>query len=182
MLETNNKVVLHTQRWIESVVVGLNFCPFAAREIQKNSVRYSVSTGIGQQQWLDEFRLELEMLDSDASIETSFLIYEHQLSDFPDYLIWVEALNIMLENWEYEGIYQIASFHPDYTFEGSSPDDPGNFTNRSPYPMIHLLREESLEKAIASHPDIEAVPESNVKLARDRGLMFMEELLANAKK
>jgi hypothetical protein len=120
--------------------------------------------------------LECQRLDEDKFIETSLLIFPDAFADFEAYLNLVEMVEELLEDQDYEGIYQVASFHPDYRFSDASEDDPANFTNRSVYPMLHLLREDSLDKAIDSHPDVESIPERNVAFAREKGLAYMKLL------
>jgi hypothetical protein len=120
--------------------------------------------------------LECQRLDEDESIETSLLIFPDAFTDFDAYLNMVEMAEALLDDQDYEGVYQVASFHPEYRFADAPEDDPANFTNRSVYPMLHLLREDSLEKAIDAHPDAEAIPERNILFAREKGLAYMKLL------
>ncbi|MBS2035153.1 DUF1415 domain-containing protein [bacterium] len=167
-------VVAQTRAWIEKVVVGCNFCPFAARELRQGGIRYHVlSEPIEKQAFLDE----LERLDQDAGISTTFLILTQPDLTFDDYLLVVQQAQVWLEEADYEGVYQLASFHPDYCFADSVSDDAANFTNRSPHPMLHLLREEAVSAAIDSHGNAESIPANNIRLARQHGLAYMRELL-----
>ena len=120
----------------------------------------------------------MQQLDEEPSIETTLLILPSGFEDFNHYLDLVEIADALIADNDYEGVYQVASFHPGYLFAGSSENDPSNYTNRSPYPMLHFLREASLTQAIDSHPDIDAVPEKNIAFANDKGLSFMQQLLA----
>jgi hypothetical protein len=121
---------------------------------------------------------ECARLDENENIETTLLIYPKAFANFDEYLDFVEIAERLLEVEDYEGIYQLASFHPNYCFEGSNENDAANYTNRSPYPMLHLLREESLEKALETYPNPENIPENNIKLTRELGLQKLKETLA----
>ena len=162
---------------METVVVGLNLCPFAKRELVKNSVRFSVSCAESEEQLLADLQEELEVLDRNESIETSLLIHPRVLQSFYDYNQFLDYADGLLLQMNLEGVYQIASFHPQYQFGGTEPDDAENYTNRSPYPMLHLLREESLERAIADYPDSDLIPERNIELMRRMGHEKLQALL-----
>lgn len=162
---------------MESVVVDLNLCPFAKRELVKNRVRFYVSEATTEEQLLSDLQAELELLSSDETIETTLLIHPEVLQDFYDYNQFLDYVDDLLEQLELEGIYQVASFHPDYQFGGTEPDDVENYTNKSPYPMLHLIRESSLEKAIASYPDPDKIPERNIELLETMGREKMKALL-----
>lgn len=170
------QVINQTRKWIADVVIGCNFCPFAAVPYKKDMIHYSVEYSTDLTSCLEAFMLECQRLDEDDAIETSLLIFPEAFSAFEDYLNLVELVEELLEEEDYDGIYQVASFHPDYRFADSPEDDPANYTNRSIYPMLHLLREESLDKAIDAHPDAEGIPGRNVSFARDKGLAYMKLL------
>jgi hypothetical protein len=110
------------------------------------------------------------------TIETSFIIFTNSFEDFDDYLDFLALAETLIEEHAYDGVYQVASFHPKYKFEGSNELDAANYTNRSPYPMLHIIREESLEKAIALHPNTEEIPQRNIEFARGKGLKYMKLL------
>lgn len=171
------KIAEQTKTWIEKVVIGLNFCPFAKREVLRNSIRYVVSEKKDLEQVLLEFIEELKFLDANAATETSLLIYPTLFEDFEDYLDLVAMGQDFLRQLNYEGIYQLASFHPDYQFGGTELDDASNFTNRSPYPVLHLLREESLEKALEHYEAPEEIPERNIKVAEEQGFKALQKML-----
>jgi len=170
-------VVAHTQAWVESVVVKHNFCPFARREVESQRLRYQVVEqplpAVGLQALADECAL----LDREAGIETTLLVCPRGYEAFEDFLDLVDLANQLLEQLGYEGVYQLAHFHPDYQFEGVDKADASNYTNRSPYPMLHLIREASMAKALASYEAPEQIPERNVALARSLGATAMQEAL-----
>ena len=165
-------------RWVESVVVDLNLCPFAKRELMKNRVRYKVTDAENEEQLLVVLEEELGLLGSDPSIETTLLIHPNLLRDFFDYNQFLDCADRLLVKMKLDGVYQIASFHPEYRFDGTDPDDVENYTNRSPYPMLHIIREESLEQAIADYPNIDQVPARNVELMNRLGVEKLRNLLA----
>lgn len=163
--------------WVETVVVGLNLCPFAKRELINNRVRFCVSDADYPEQLLSSLQTELERLGHDSSIETTLLIHPNTLTDFQDYNQFLDIADELLTDMELQGIYQIASFHPQYQFADSEMDDVENYTNRSPYPMLHLIREQSLENALANYPDADKIPERNIALLKQLGHDKMQALL-----
>lgn len=172
-----------TRKWITDVVIGLNFCPFAAREMKRNTVRF---TSFGQEdpaQCLQALLDEIQYLDNNPGIETSFLLFPDCFPDFMDFLNLVDLAEGLIEREGYEGIYQVASFHPNYQFAGSPADDPANYTNRSPYPMLHLLREESVEQALEHYAgNADEIPARNIQVSREKGLIYMKMLRENCLK
>jgi len=173
---STDEVISQTKKWISDVVIGCNFCPFAAVPYKKGSIHYAVEYSTDLDSCLQAFILECQRLDEDESIETILLIFPDAFADFDDYLNMVEMAEELLEDQDYEGVYQVASFHPQYRFAEAPDNDPANFTNRSVYPMLHLLREDSLEKAIDTYPDAEGIPERNITFAREKGLAYMKLL------
>lgn len=173
----NTEVVEPVRRWVETVVVDLNLCPFAKRELVKNRVRFVVTPATTEEQLLRMLQSELELLSSEPSVETTLLIHPDVLHDFYDYNQFLSRAEGLLAQLNLEGVYQIASFHPDYQFAGTEPADAENYTNRSPYPMLHLIREESLERAIAAYPDVEKIPSRNTDLMNTLGKDKLQELL-----
>jgi hypothetical protein len=174
---TDSEIISLTKKWIEQVVIGFNFCPFAAKEFKNDTIHYHVETGADLEACLKQFFIECERLDSDESIETTLLILPNAVRDFRDYLDLVGMAEQLLAVHDYEGVYQVATFHPAYLFAGSDEDDAANYTNRSPFPIIQLLREESIEKALERFPDPDKIPERNIKFARNKGLEFMRKLI-----
>lgn len=175
----NEIIVTKTKSWITNVVVACNFCPFAAREIKRGSIHYEVISEATSKAVLEATLEIFLLLDKNEQIETSLLILSESFSEFNEYLDLVEKAETLLTKKNYEGIYQIASFHPKYIFAGSNENDPSNYTNRSPYPMLHFLREDSVTKAIAGYTDIENVPKRNIAFTNEKGLACMQQLLKN---
>ncbi len=173
-----SEIIQHTEKWIKSVVIDLNFCPFASKALLKKSVRYIVLKEVGVKQSLEALVQEFEFLNDHEDIETTFLIFANDFVDFKVYLQLVKKAENTITKEDYDGIYQVASFHPDYCFDGSDSDDAANYTNRSIYPMLHVLREDSLTKALALYPSPELIPEHNIALARQKGLQYMQMLRA----
>ena len=179
MNDKDQVVIQQTKNWVEQIVIGLNLCPFASRPFQNDHIEYTVNSGDFTEQHLHQLAASFARLDASEEIETSLLIYPDAYQSFDNYLQLLDLANHLLEDMDYAGIYQIASFHPDYRFEGSTEDDASNYSNRSPYPMLHLIRESGLEKAIANYPDIERVPEDNIKKLREIGYLEMQNKLKN---
>ena len=173
-----SEIIQQTEKWIKSVVIDLNFCPFASRALLKKSVRYIVLKDVGVKQSLEALVQEFEFLNDHEDIETTFLIFANDFVDFKVYLQLVKKAENTITKEDYDGIYQVASFHPDYCFDGSDSDDAANYTNRSIYPMLHVLREDSLTKALTLYPSPELIPEHNIALARQKGLQYMQMLRA----
>jgi hypothetical protein len=155
-----------TKAWLEQFVIGLNLCPFAAKPFREDRIHFALEHSPEPTQIAERFIDELERLQASPEIETTLLIVPNALSDFEVYWDFIEIAEAIIDQLGLMGIFQIASFHPDYCFEGVESDDPANNTNRSPYPMLHLLREQSLSEAIAAHPDVAGIPERNVALLR----------------
>lgn len=161
-------------------MIGFNFCPFAKKEFVKDTIGYKVSDSIKIEDALYELLEQFKILDNDSNIETSLLIFEHGFAKFEDYLDLLDVANQLLEREGYEGTYQIASFHPNYIFDGADEDDASNYTNRSPYPILHILREASLEKVLQKVDDPDAIPERNIQFAQEKGRLFFERILEKA--
>ena len=176
--ETTESIIARTRQWIETVVVGMNFCPFAKREMRHNTVRFIVSSDLDIESVLLQLIDECTHLDVDDGTQTTLLILPEGFADFDDYLDLAGLAEDLLADRGYEGVYQVASFHPDYRFADADADDPANYTNRSPYPMLHLLREDGLEAAIASYTDPDAIAENNIAKARALGSDYWLKLMA----
>lgn len=172
-------IIAQTKKWITDVVVGCNFCPFAAREVKKGSIHYEVLDDANAESSMEAALGIMQLLDNNRDIETALLILPNDFENFEDYLDLVETAEALLEENDYEGIYQVASFHPQYLFAGAPADDASNYTNRSPYPMLHFLREDSVSKAVDGYPDIDDVPYKNIQFAKEKGLRYMQQLLAS---
>jgi len=165
------------RRWVEDLVVGLNLCPFAGRELIKNRVRFVVTAATTEEQLLAVLETELALLNDDAAIETTLLIHPDVLQDFVDYNQFLDAAEGLLAQTKLEGVYQLASFHPNYQFAGTAADDAENYTNRSPYPLLHILREASLARSIAAYGDVEQIPVRNIEQMKSLGREKLQALI-----
>jgi len=166
------RIVEATRIWLEKAVIGLNLCPFAGVPWRQGRVRMQVSEATSLQQLAEDLAGELLALNKTdpAERETTLLIHPYVLGDFLDYNDFLDIADGLLEQLELDGILQMASFHPDYRFADTPPDDPANCTNRSPWPMLHLLREDSIEAATANHPDPNAIYQRNIETLRSLGV------------
>jgi len=178
-MDKHDTIIKQTQCWIEKVIIHYSICPFAKREFEKNNIHYEVIDTDDMQNQLEQLIIQCESLDQDPNRETSLLIFPNGLSDFDRYLDLLEISIELLDKQGYEGIYQLASFHPQYRFEGSAIDDPSNYTNRSPYPMLHILREASVEQRLEHYPKPENIPDNNIHLTTELGIKKMKQLLAD---
>jgi len=176
-MNTPETIIHQTKQWLQQVVIGCNFCPFALPVVKKDAVQYIVCDATETAAVLEQLLLEMKRLDELPEVETSLIILSEGFQRFDLYLKLVEWAEALIEQEGYEGVYQVASFHPLYCFAGADLNDPANYTNRSPYPMLHLLREESIEAALDSFPDPDSIPERNVQFAREKGLAYMHLLL-----
>jgi len=165
----NDEIIAPVKKWVESLVVGMNLCPFAKRELANDRVRFTMTEAITEEQLLTALQAELELLINDEAIETTLLIHPEMLQDFYNYNQFLNFVDELLVQMKLEGVIQVASFHPDYQFGGTEPDDAENYTNRSPYPLLHLLRESSIERAATEHPDVSQIPVRNIELMNETG-------------
>jgi len=170
------------KHWLEHTVIGLNLCPFAKRELIKNRIRFMVTYAKTTPQLMQMLHAELQHLDQNPTTETSLIIHPSVLTQFADYNDFLEDAESLLIEQGYEGQYQIASFHPHYQFAGTQAEDAENYTNRSPFPLLHLLRERSLEQAIASYPNPEQIPERNIALMNTMGTAKLQQQLQDCYK
>jgi len=168
--------------WIEQVIVGHNFCPFAKNELGEERVRFSVCGECDKEKILNTVIDECQFLDLNPDTETTLIIFSKGLRNFDQFLNLVELADELMSLQGYEGVYQLATFHPDYCFAGLDVSDAANFTNRSPYPVLHLIREQSLEQALQNYPEPELIPENNIRLAREKGAGYFQNLLITLKK
>ena len=154
-----------TLRWLERAVVGLNLCPFAKSVLVKKQVRNALTAASSADELLAELEHELNLLAASdpAKLDTTLLIHPQAMTDFLDYHFFLAEADALLKSLGYEGVFQIASLHPDYEFAGSEADDIANYTNRSPYPTLHLLRESSIDRAVAAFPGAESIFERNIE-------------------
>lgn len=183
MVETSGspeRVIALTRHWLGVAVIGLKLCPFAAGPFAREQIRYRVSEQRSTAGLAQELARELQHLHAaDPQLcETSLLIHPHVLTDFADYNQFLDEADATVASLDLRGELQIASFHPDYQFAGSEPDDAQNYSNRSPYPMLHLLREDSVARAVAAYPDIGSIGERNIATLRRLGHAGWRQLLS----
>ncbi|MEX0605472.1 MAG: DUF1415 domain-containing protein [Marinobacter sp.] len=160
----SQQIIAATQLWLEKAVIGLNLCPFARAPYLKGQVHFEVSEALTQEALLEDLTAALTSLLAKRAeiVETTLLIHPEVLLDFEDFNDFLQTANHAVELLGLEGTLQIASFHPCYQFAGTEPDDLENYTNRSPYPILHLLRESSIERAVDSMEDTDAIYEANI--------------------
>lgn len=175
--KTNDTLVIdHVKRWLDQFIITLNLCPFANRERINNRIRFVVSSADHQDPLLADLAVELEHLYSHPDMQTTLLIHPHTLTDFADYNQFLNQVDALLDALDLIGIFQVASFHPNYRFADTEPNDAENYTNRSPYPILHILREASVERAIHEHPDADSIPTTNINRLNDMGVKKLKEL------
>lgn len=167
----------HVLHWVRSFIVELNICPFANHVLSDKTLGITVSSATNLEDALTALMSAIYHLDKDTNEETTLLVFPNLFADFSEYLHYVEIAEKWLLMASYEGIYQLATFHPDYVFADVTGDDVSNYTNRSPYPMIHILRESSLDKAIAFYGDTTVIPAQNIQLMHRLGLDKIKQLI-----
>lgn len=170
-------VINSVRKWVDQVVVGLQLCPFAKSEIDRDGVHYIFTPANSDAELLEALAMEINRLDTDFPDDTALLVHPNVCEDFAQYNQFLSSAEMLLRDMGMEGVYQIASFHPDYQFADTQPEDAENYTNRSPYPMMHLIREEILEQALKSLENPEDVPERNIALLRGLGSEKMKQML-----
>jgi hypothetical protein len=174
--------ILKTKQWLEDVIIGLNFCPFAKKEFVNNTIRYQLCDAKKIDFALDELAKQFEMLIQEPQIETTLVIFNEGFKSFESYLDLLDYANDLLVELDYEGTFQLASFHPDYYFEGEAFDDASNYTNRSPLPTLHVIREASMAKVLSVYKNPETIPENNIKLAQEKGAQYFKNILKSIHK
>ena len=177
MASAHKQVVEKTRHWVETIVVGLALCPFARSELASKRVQFTVSDALSEEQLLMDLQQSLSELADNSAIETTLLIHPDVLQDFYDYNQFLDLADALLLDLGLEGVYQVASFHPDYQFADTEPDAARNYSNKSPFPMLHLIAEETLEKAIDNTPDVHLIPERNAALLEKLGIVKLKEML-----
>jgi len=175
---TDEEILKQTRHWLEKAVIGLNLCPFAKSVYVKNQVRLVVSHARHADDLLEELDRELDLLVATPAeeIDTTLLIHPTLFDDFLDFNDFMEIADGVVDEHELEGVVQLASFHPKFQFDGTQEDDIGNYTNRAPFAMLHLLREESIARAVQAFPQAEAIFEENIKTLEKIGLSGWQAL------
>ncbi|MGH6622318.1 MAG: DUF1415 domain-containing protein [Burkholderiaceae bacterium] len=171
-----------TQDWLERAVIGLNLCPFAKAVHLKQQIRWVVSAATDAGSLREDLVRELQFLASadPGVVDTTLLIHPHALNDFLDYNDFLDVADDAIDELGFAGVLQVASFHPDYQFEGTAPGDVDNLSNRSPYPTLHLLREDSVARAVAAFPDAASIYERNIETLRRLGAEGWLKLMTKA--
>lgn len=164
--QDNAKIELSSLEWVRNVVVGLNLCPFANQVVNSGQLRLCTENSADMATVLATLIQNCDHIIAEGNDDTVLLVLPNGFQVFDDFLDLIEHAQALLEDLELEGVVQIATFHPDYQFEGASFDDPANYTNRSPYPMLHLLQESAVEEAVKSHPDPGSIPQRNIERLR----------------
>lgn len=159
-----NNVEQQVWQWLDDVVIGLNLCPFAKKPRINQQIKVFVSNVRSDETLINDFMNELEFIRDVDPMETDTCVFviPNMLADFDDYLNYLALANMTVQQMGLEGEFQLASFHPDYQFEDTQPEDKENLTNRSPYPVIHIIREATVEKVLKHYPDPEMIPENNI--------------------
>ncbi len=171
--------IAETRKWLEQIVIGLNLCPFAKAVYVKDQVRFVLSDATTPEALVEELAEELILLrDTPAEqIDTTLIVHPDVLTDFLEYNDFLDNADAAIEALDLQGILQVASFHPQYQFAGVAPDDVSNYTNRAPYPTLHLLREDSVERAVAAFPDPDVIVERNIDTLDKLGIEGWTRLL-----
>lgn len=177
MINNEHSAVLATKKWLEDIIIGLNFCPFAKKEFVNNTIQYHNSTQKKLKPVLHEFVEQCQYLQDHDELETTLIVYDEGFRSFDRYLDLVDYANDLLAESGFEGIFQLASMHPEYCFDGIDFDDASNFTNRSPYPMIHIIREASMARVLSVYKEPEKIPENNIMLAQQKGSDYFKNIL-----
>lgn len=177
---SQTKIISATQTWLEKAVIGLNLCPFAKAVHVKKQIRYVVSAAQSERELYADLRQELTSLQKadPAKVDTTLLIHPNVLTDFIAYNSFLSMADLALGELDLDGILQIASFHPHYQFAGTKPDDIENYTNRSPYPMLHILREASISRAVDAFPNPDDIYLNNIDTLKKLGLTGWHELFS----
>ncbi|MGI2259844.1 DUF1415 domain-containing protein [Shewanella sp. GXUN23E] len=171
-----------TENWVRRFIVKYNICPFARPDLDAGNMRYCVAQSAELEQILMAVIEECGHMDAHPELSTSLFIIPQGVEQFDDYLDLLDIATALLEAQGYDGVYQLASFHPDYCFDGVAPDDASNYTNRAPLPVLHIIRESALAEALKGYQDPEAIPERNIQFTRRKGGNFFELLLEGCRR
>ena len=160
-----DQIEQQVRQWLEQVVIGLNLCPFAGAPYRNGQVRISISEATNDETLLAHVQNELALIDQTPAtqLETTLLVVPSMLADFDAYNQFLTPVDALLRHGGWEGKFQIASFHPRYQFRGTKGDDASNLTNRSPWPILHIIREASIDRALADYPEPDSIPERNIR-------------------
>lgn len=178
-MTTPDEVIAATRNWVERAVIGLNLCPFAKAVYVKNQVRIVVSKARHLDAFLEELDSELDLLAAadPSEIDTTLLVHPTLLPDFLEFNDFMQLVEAAVTEHDLEGVIQIASFHPSFQFADTEPDDISNYTNRAPYPTIHLIREASIARAVETIPDTDSIYERNIETMKALGHLGLKRVL-----
>ena len=178
-MKDKQQIIETTKLWLDRFVIGLNLCPFAKHPFRNDKIRYVVFEGDDLEKLTETLLSEInEMIAVTPSVlETTLIILPSVLDEFEEYLDYLEVAEFILAEVELEGIVQVASFHPDYQFEDTEPTDVENFTNRSPFPMLHILREASIDRALEAFPEVGDIPQNNIETMNRLGITRVKQML-----
>ena len=171
-------IAKQTMKWVSDIVVKYNICPFAKKELERKTIHCQVLTGCDLALLLEQVNVELIRLDQAADIATTLIVMPELSHSFDAFLDLIDYANDLLELQEYQGIYQLAHMHPLYCFADINAQDAANFTNRSPYPILHIIREDDISRALKLFPFPETIPARNIALLRDKGVAEIKIELA----
>lgn len=175
---SKSNIISATKQWLSEIIIDLNFCPFAKKEFVNNTIYYHESKVEQVKPALHELIEQCRYLQAHDELETTLIIYSNGFRHFERYLDLVDYANDLLVDSGFEGVFQLASMHPEYCFDGEDYDDASNFTNRSPYPIIHIIREASMERVLSVYNEPEKIPENNIILANKKGSHFFQQVLS----
>jgi uncharacterized protein len=183
-MNQNDIILTQTKKWIETFVLGLNLCPFARHPFKNGKIRYTIFNGEDGEQLAETLVRELAYISQTppSVSETTLIIIPDILKDFHEYLDFLDLAEDIVAEFELEGVIQVASFHPDYQFEDTLVTDAENYTNRSPYPMVHLLREDSVTRAIEAFPEVGDIPAQNIETMNTLGIDKIKQMLNELKR
>ena len=177
--QNQDAIIAATQHWLEQAVIGLNLCPFAKAVHVKKQIRYVVSTATTPEALLEELLAELRLLQDTEKLDTTLLIHPYVFNDFLDFNDFFDTVDVAVAEPEFNDEFQVATLHPHYQFAGTRPDDIENYTNRSPYPTLHLLREASVDKAVDAFPDADLIPARNIETMEKLGHEGWKKLMGD---
>lgn len=174
--QPHSQIAARVERWVEAVVIGLNLCPFASAVLRRRQMNIVIAEGDTEEDCLQQLADEADALVAGDLQATTLLVLPEGFEDFDAYLDLLAMAEALLEDIGLDDQLQVASFHPDYQFDDTDFDDPGNWTNRAPYPILHLLTEDSVSRAVESHPDPDGIPEANIMKLEQMGVDVLESL------
>lgn len=179
MIVTKEQAIAATEQWIREVVVGLNLCPFAAPVVESGKIFYAVSEAFDEESIYRDMLMALDEFQQcdEASKSTGFFVISQGLKTFNEFNEFMTLVDQAIIRSGLDGVIQMVGFHPEMVFAETEEADPANYTNRSPYPMLHMIREDDLEAAVASHPDPASIPDRNIRLLREMGLDEVRAML-----